>query len=103
MQLSPLAGDLESPLFSLLANPLSHIFCVDCSNQLQLSGQREGRRPTCPACDSQLPNLDDVVVANLNPTEDYKTSVLSGLDPNVVMECAGRALNFWAYQTTQEM
>ena len=51
----------------------------------------------------QLTNPDDVVVANLNPTEDYKTSVLSGLNPNVVMECAGRALNFWAYQTMQEM
>lgn len=48
-------------------------------------------------------NPDDVVVTNLNPTEDYKTSVLSGLNPNVIMECAGRALSFWAYQTTQEM
>ena len=48
-------------------------------------------------------NPDDVVVANLNPTEDYKTSVLSGLNPNVIMECAGRALSFWAYQTMQEM
>ena len=51
----------------------------------------------------QLINPDDVVVATLNPTEDYKTSVLSGLNPNVIMECAGRALNFWAYQTMQEM
>jgi E3 ubiquitin-protein ligase CCNP1IP1 len=39
----------------------------------------------------------------LNPTEDYKTSVLSGLDPNTIMECAGRALLFWSYQTNQEM
>jgi E3 ubiquitin-protein ligase CCNP1IP1 len=50
-----------------------------------------------------LPNPDDVVITNLNPTEDYKTSVLSGLSPNVIIECAGRALGFWAYQTTQEM
>lgn len=50
-----------------------------------------------------LTNPDDVVVANLNPTEDYKTSVLSGLSPNIIMECAGRALSFWTYQTTQEM
>ena len=50
-----------------------------------------------------LTNPDDVVLTNLNPTEDYKTSVLSGLNPNVIMECAGRALSFWAYQTTQEM
>ncbi|KAL3427326.1 E3 ubiquitin-protein ligase CCNB1IP1 [Phlyctema vagabunda] len=81
----------------------SHIFCVDCSNQSQLSDQRHGHRPACLACDSHLPNPDDVVVANLNPTEDYKTSVLSGLSPAVIMECAGRALGFWAYQSTQEI
>lgn len=50
-----------------------------------------------------LPNPDDVVVTNLNPTEDYKTSVLSGLSPHVIIECANRALRFWAYQATQEM
>ncbi|GKT62155.1 E3 ubiquitin-protein ligase CCNB1IP1 [Colletotrichum tofieldiae] len=54
-------------------------------------------------CSSQLTKPDDAVVANLNLTEDYKTSVLSGLSPNVIMECAGRALSFWAYQTTQEI
>ena len=32
-----------------------------------------------------------------------KASVLCGLSPTVIMECAGRALNFWAYQTTSEM
>jgi E3 ubiquitin-protein ligase CCNP1IP1 len=104
MLLLQLAGMLELP--SLACHILivcSHVFCIDCSNRCQLSGQREGQRPICPACDVQLTNPDDVVVANLNPTEDYKTSVLSGLNPNVIMECAGRALNFWAYQTMQEM
>ncbi|KAI9736390.1 MAG: hypothetical protein M1818_006123 [Claussenomyces sp. TS43310] len=48
-------------------------------------------------------NPDDAVITNLNPTEDYKTSVLSGLSPNIIMECTGRALSFWAYQTTQEI
>jgi E3 ubiquitin-protein ligase CCNP1IP1 len=81
----------------------SHVFCIDCSNRCQLSGQRDGQQPICPACDTQLTNPDDVVIANLKPTEDYKTSVLSGLNPNVIMECAGRALNFWAYQAMQEM
>lgn len=81
----------------------SHVFCTDCSSRFRLSGQREGQRPICPACDVHLPNPDDVVITDLNPTEDYKTSVLSGLNPNIIMECAGRALSFWAYQTTQEM
>jgi len=82
----------------------SHVFCIDCANQLQLAaGQRDNRRPICPACDAHLPNPDDIIITNLNPTEDYKTSVLSGLSPNVIMECASRALAFWAYQATQEM
>ncbi|PMD30578.1 hypothetical protein L207DRAFT_473535 [Hyaloscypha variabilis F] len=81
----------------------SHVFCIDCANRCQISGQREGQRPSCPACHVSLTNPDDVVVTNLNPTEDYKTSVLSGLHPNIIMECAGRALSFWAYQSTQEI
>ncbi|CAL3962740.1 unnamed protein product [Diplocarpon coronariae] len=81
----------------------SHIFCMDCSQRSGLATVREGQRIICPACDVQLSNPDDAVVANLNPTEDYKSSVLSGLSPNLIMECASRALNFWTYQTTQEI
>lgn len=43
------------------------------------------------------------MVTNLNPSEDYKTSVLSGLSPESIMECAGRALSFWSYQMTQDL
>ncbi|KAF8861801.1 cyclin B1 interacting protein-like protein 1 [Acephala macrosclerotiorum] len=81
----------------------SHVFCIDCSNQCQLSGQQHGQHRSCPACEAALPNPDDVVITNLNPTEDYKTSVLSGLSPHIIMECSGRALGFWAYQTTTEI
>jgi len=81
----------------------SHVFCIDCANQLQLAGQRQNQRLICPACDAHLPNPDDIIITNLNPTEDYKTSVLSGLSPNVIMECASRALAFWTYQATQEI
>ncbi|KAI1265902.1 hypothetical protein F5Y18DRAFT_30918 [Xylariaceae sp. FL1019] len=77
-----------------------HIFCADCVNRLGLASQR----PTpCPACGAHLANPDDAVVANLKPSEDYKTSVLSGLSPNTIMDCASRALSFWAYQVTQEI
>jgi E3 ubiquitin-protein ligase CCNP1IP1 len=96
---------LESPAYPstwLIIVP-SHVFCVDCSNRSQLSGQRDGQHPACPACSMHLTNPDDIVLTNLNPTEDYKTSVLSGLSPKVIIECAGRALSFWAYQTSQEM
>ncbi|KAE8356345.1 hypothetical protein BDV28DRAFT_165021 [Aspergillus coremiiformis] len=80
----------------------SHIFCSTCANTLGLSIPTAGGRH-CPACQTILVNPDDAVITTLNPTEDYKTSVLSGLDPNTIMECAGRALLFWTYQTTQEI
>ncbi|CAG7965215.1 unnamed protein product [Penicillium nalgiovense] len=80
----------------------SHIFCDGCAESLGLSRPTASNR-LCPACQTVLLNPDDAVSTILNPTEDYKTSVLSGLDPNTIMECAGRALAFWAYQSTQEI
>ncbi|KAJ3276980.1 hypothetical protein HDV01_000032 [Terramyces sp. JEL0728] len=54
----------------------------------------------CPACETSLTQRDDVVITNLNPTEDYKSSVLSGLRPELIAEIASRALSFWV--TSQE-
>ncbi|KAI5293240.1 hypothetical protein KEM52_005723, partial [Ascosphaera acerosa] len=82
----------------------SHIFCLSCADKLGLSvSLAVNAHRLCPACQSPLTNADDAVATALNPAEDYKTSVLSGLDPNTVMECAGRALAFWTYQVTQEI
>ncbi|KAI1382448.1 hypothetical protein F4677DRAFT_452145 [Hypoxylon crocopeplum] len=86
-----------------LVTTCSHIFCTDCATRLGLTGQRHEHRNSCPACASHLTNPDDAVISNLNPSEDYKTSVLSGLSPNIIIECASRALSFWAYQATQEV
>lgn len=80
----------------------SHIFCTDCATGFGLIGQKHQHR-ACPACGTHLTNPDDAVITNLNPSEDYKTSVLSGLSPNAITECTSRALSFWAYQVTQEM
>ncbi|KAI6805734.1 hypothetical protein KC332_g15555 [Hortaea werneckii] len=79
----------------------SHIFCEPCSETLGLANPNGAR--VCPACETHLANPDDAVVTQLNPTEDYKTSVLSGLSPSIIMECAGRGLAFYSYQTTQEI
>lgn len=86
-----------------LVTTCSHIFCVNCADSLGVTDQTANRRTSCPACKSQLSNPDDAVITNLKPSEEYKTSVLSGLSPNVIMECAGRALGFWAYQATQDI
>ncbi|KAI1369324.1 hypothetical protein F5Y08DRAFT_352079 [Xylaria arbuscula] len=80
-----------------------HIFCGDCATRLGLASQRRDQPTTCPACGTLLTNPDDAVITNLKPSEDYKTSVLSGLSPNVIIDCASRALSFWAYQVTQEI
>lgn len=87
---------------SAVVTTCSHIFCEECANRFNLTNPNNTFK-TCPACDQQLLNADDVVLSNLNPSDDYKTSILSGLSPNTIMECAGRALNFWAYQTSQEI
>lgn len=79
----------------------SHIFCTQCADVTELSSSQNAHR-ICPACNNALPNPDDVVVAGLNPSEDYKTSVLSGLSPTIIMECASRGLAFHNYQTVQE-
>ncbi|TPX36159.1 hypothetical protein SmJEL517_g01653 [Synchytrium microbalum] len=81
-----------SPLFKF--NTLD-IFCCDCA-------QCFNRALVCPACETSLTQADDIVFTDLNPTEDYKSSVLAGLRPELIMEIAGRALSFWAYQMTQE-
>ncbi|KAH6607927.1 hypothetical protein Trco_004240 [Trichoderma cornu-damae] len=81
----------------------SHIFCLECVQQIGLASQENQRCTTCPICNAHLAKPEDVAVANLNPTEEYKTCALSGLNPNIIMECAGRAISFWAYQTTQNL
>lgn len=81
----------------------SHIFCLPCSQTHKGLANPNAAERVCPACETQLGNPDDAVVTQLNPTEDYKTSVLSGLSPSVIMECAGRGLSFYSYQTSQEM
>ncbi|RIB08732.1 hypothetical protein C2G38_1982405 [Gigaspora rosea] len=74
----------------------SHIFCVDCANTSFTLAL------VCPACETSLTENDDIVFADLNPSEDYKSSALSGLRPDTIMEICSRALSFWTYQTTQE-
>lgn len=80
----------------------SHVFCNPCSDELGLTAPAGGNR-VCPACRTLLSQPDDAVSTSLHPTEDYKTSVLSGLSPSTIMECAGRGLAFWSYQSTQEI
>ncbi|RHZ45296.1 hypothetical protein Glove_682g37 [Diversispora epigaea] len=69
---------------------------LDCANNSFTSAL------VCPACETSLTENDDIVFTDLTPSEDYKSSVLSGLRPDIIMEICSRALSFWTYQTTQE-
>ncbi|KAF8484487.1 hypothetical protein DFH94DRAFT_623520 [Russula ochroleuca] len=82
---------------------------VECANELF------GASRLCPACETSLvepnnvpcgwvfgANSDDVVVSSLHPSNDYKTSVLSGLNPATILEICSRAISFWQYQIHQE-
>lgn len=44
-----------------------------------------------------------MVIAGLLPSEAYQSSILSGLSPTIIMECASRSLAFHSYQTAQEI
>ncbi|KAF8901657.1 hypothetical protein CPB84DRAFT_1679597 [Gymnopilus junonius] len=68
----------------------------ECANELFNAAR------LCPACDATLSEPDDVVVCSLQPTNDYKTSVLSGLSPSIILEICSRAISFWQYQIHQE-
>jgi E3 ubiquitin-protein ligase CCNP1IP1 len=93
----------RSSLTTFSVRQCSHIFCVECAERLFGTGKQ------CPACQSRdfpvgitvfrvlmlclarycpptrragqtlLTEPDDVVICSLNPSNDYKTSVLSGL------------------------
>ncbi|KAF8138249.1 hypothetical protein EV363DRAFT_1251744 [Boletus edulis] len=72
------------------------VVVLECANELFNVSR------LCPACETSLTEPDDVVVCCLHPTNDYKTSVLSGLSPSIIMEICSRALSFWQYQIHQE-
>lgn len=75
----------------------SHIFCLECSNKLFSEAL------VCPACNTGLPESGDIILSQLNPTEQYKSSALAGLKPEVVLDISSRAIAFYEYQVSQEL
>lgn len=78
----------------------SHAFCVE-------HGKKEFKRNihnslTCPACGTELQDKFDVIQADLKPGETFKSIVLAGMKPDVIMDIAMRAMSFWSYQVEQE-
>ncbi|CAH1800271.1 unnamed protein product, partial [Owenia fusiformis] len=74
----------------------SHIFCDE-------DGTREFNKAfTCPACQTSLSGKLDIIRIDLQPSEQYKSMVLSGLKPETIMEICTRSMAFWTYQSHQE-
>lgn len=74
----------------------SHIFCDE-------DGVREFKNnATCPACSTDLSDKLDIIRIEVNPSEKYKSMVLAGKRPEIIMEICSRAMSFWSYQIHQE-
>ncbi|KAI6101567.1 hypothetical protein EDD16DRAFT_1757930 [Pisolithus croceorrhizus] len=74
---------------------------VECANEL-FNASRLCPGNNLNTCDIVLYAQAEDRYALLHPTDDYKTSVLSGLSPSIIMEICSRALSFWQYQIHQE-
>ncbi|GAA5896410.1 uncharacterized protein JCM6883_006894 [Sporobolomyces salmoneus] len=74
----------------------SHIFCVDCANTFL------GSPPKCHICHAKLEDSYDLVQAELQPADLWKSLILAGLPPPVIIDIASRALSFWNYQQDHE-
>ncbi|KAJ2063672.1 hypothetical protein IW146_009998 [Coemansia sp. RSA 922] len=75
----------------------SHIFCTQCATTLFNSS------PVCPACQTVMTAPLDVMSVSLTLTEEYKSAILAGLPPAVIMDICSRAMSFWTYQASQEL
>ncbi|XP_072167255.1 E3 ubiquitin-protein ligase CCNB1IP1-like isoform X2 [Diadema setosum] len=74
----------------------SHIFCDEHGSQ------EFNKKTVCPACDTNLPGKLDILRIDLSPSEQYKSMVLAGQRPEVILEICSRAVAFWTYQIHQE-
>ncbi|KAK1836629.1 hypothetical protein QBC39DRAFT_296795 [Podospora conica] len=57
---------------------------------------------TCPVCRQPLIG-GEIYKQVLQPSDEWKSVALCGLNPIVIMECAGRAVSFWSYQMTNQI
>ncbi|XP_075229902.1 E3 ubiquitin-protein ligase CCNB1IP1-like isoform X2 [Lycorma delicatula] len=74
----------------------SHAFCEEHIDQEPDLGKK------CLACDTPLKSKYDIVRADLNPSEEFKSMVLAGLRPEIIMDIVSRGIGFWCHQMFQE-
>lgn len=74
----------------------SHIFCKECS------ARHFQKLLTCPACKTTLTEKCDVFMTDLQPSDEWKSMIITGLHPEAILDICNRAMSFWIYQTCQE-
>ena len=74
----------------------SHVFCSDCASKSLTYAL------VCPACENPLSATKDIYYADLKPSEEWKSLVISGQKPEIISEICSRATSFWSYQIHQE-
>ena len=85
----------------LLSGPVvvtfcTHVFCCSCSSVMEDSMQ-------CLACMSDLRGDWRMHRTNLQPEDRFRSMVLAGLSPPVIMDIASRAVRFHQHLLTQEV
>nr|XP_018917919.1 PREDICTED: E3 ubiquitin-protein ligase CCNB1IP1-like [Bemisia tabaci] len=86
----------RKPLFtSAWVTKCSHIFCEEHGNMIS-------QNQVCPACNESLLGNHDATIQNLNPPDIFRSMVLTGLRPDVIVDIIARSMAFRTYQMAQE-
>ncbi|VDM19557.1 unnamed protein product [Hydatigera taeniaeformis] len=72
-----------------------HIFCLSHGPSLE-AGQH---RTNCPACNSSLDrNANDFIEVDLQPSDRFKSLILAGQSPDIILDITKRAITFFVLQ-----
>ncbi|KAI5702045.1 E3 ubiquitin-protein ligase CCNB1IP1-like [Diaphorina citri] len=77
----------------------SHAFCNDDGIHLSTTA---AKYVPCPACKTQLDLKHDIVRKETNPSEMWKSTILAGLKPEMIIDIVNRSFSFWYYQMSNE-
>ncbi|KAK0743739.1 hypothetical protein B0T18DRAFT_329025, partial [Schizothecium vesticola] len=78
---------------------LSHALRLNCASRHGFAGSGPYTYPVC-----RQPLIGGEIYKQvLQPSDEWISVALCGLNPIFIMECAGRAVSFWSYQMTNKM
>ncbi|XP_022907887.1 E3 ubiquitin-protein ligase CCNB1IP1-like [Onthophagus taurus] len=78
-----------------LVTSCSHIFC-------QQHAQISVKAGKCLACSTVFNNSYDYNMTDMQPTDQYKAMIITGLNPEQILDITGRSISFYTYQLSNE-